>query len=195
MKWPPLPKLASLEKMTPRCKIDLLRHGELEGEPVYCGVTDRPLSKQGWQQMVTACDIQNQWQVIISSPLIRCASFATHLSSQLSLPLRIDPRWQEMNFGQWDGLSAIDIMAFDETRLSQFWTNPMTTQPPDGESLTDVQTRVLHAWEELCAEKIPALVIAHGGPLRIVHCHLNPHPIERLLEIDVPYAQMRSITP
>ena len=175
-------------------KIDLLRHGELKGERVYCGVTNKKLTTLGWQQMVNACVKEQHWKNIVSSPLSRCLDFAKHLSNSLALPLQVDARWQEMNFGQWDGLSAQQIMAFDEKKLFQFWENPLKITPTDGESLDDMQDRILDAWQALKKTNQPTLVVTHGGPIRILCCHLENLPVERLFDIDVPYGHRRNIS-
>jgi len=174
--------------------IDLIRHGEIEGKDTYCGITDHKLTEVGWQQMLKACNRSNNWEKIITSPLSRCRTFSEHLSDVMKLPLSIDKRWQEMNFGQWDGHTALEIMEFDEKNLKSFWKNPYLNHPTGGESLKKVQTRVLQAWKDLEHEQKSVLLITHGGPMRIIHCHLENHPIERLMDIPMPYAGIKSYT-
>ena len=175
-------------------QIDLIRHGEIEGKNTYCGRTDHLLTENGWQQMLDACEDKQHWQVIVTSPLIRCRKFSQYLAAKLNVPLEIDSRWQEMNFGDWDGLSSLEIMAFDEENLQNFWRNPYRHSPTNGESLKIVENRVLQAWNELVEADNSVLVIAHGGPIRIVNCHMQKHPIERLMEIDVPYATLKAFS-
>jgi len=174
-------------------KIDLIRHGELVGEPTYCGITNTKLSDHGWKQMDEACNKHQTWDVIVSSPLIRCLAFAKKLSKDLSIPLNVNPQWQEMNFGKWDGLTVKEIMAFNEKELGRFWKDPLRNPPPDGESLSDMKTRVLSAWRKIIDTKKDTLVITHGGPLRIINCHLEGRPVEALLEYDVPYADRKTV--
>lgn len=173
-------------------QLDLIRHGEIEVKNTYCGMTDHKLTDVGWQQMLKACDRSNDWEKIITSPLSRCRFFAEHLANVLDLPLFIDERWQEMNFGRWDGLAASEIMTFDGKNLQRFWSNPYQICPPGGESLKIVQSRVLQAWKELVHEQRNSLVITHGGPMRIIHCYVENYPISRLMNIPMPYAGMRS---
>ena len=173
-------------------QLDLIRHGEIEGKYKYCGVTDVKLTDVGWQQMLKACDRPNNWKKIITSPLSRCRVFAEHLSEVLELPLETDSRWQEMNFGRWDGLSALEIMEFDEKNLQNFWVNPYKNNPPGGESLKSMQSRVLQAWQDLLHSQKSSLVITHGGPMRIIHCHVDNYPLHRLMNIPMPYAGMQS---
>jgi len=173
-------------------QIDLIRHGEYEGEKAYCGSTDRKLSEKGWQQMSAACDCHNSWEQIISSPLSRCTAFAKQLSDNLQIPLTIDGRWREMHFGRWDGFTALDIMQNDEQALTDFWKNPVKYSPPEGETLQQVVSRILVAWNELKQYAKPSLVVTHGGPMRIIHCHEKNHPLEQLMEIQVQNAELHS---
>ena len=75
---------------TPETIIDFIRHGELVGERMYRdNRIDHPLSKAGWQQMLETIsqqylrapsDNEHRWDLIVSSPLLHCYSFAEVLS-------------------------------------------------------------------------------------------------------------------
>ena len=54
-----------------------MRHGEPEGGGYYRGITDDPLTQTGWRQMNDAVAGRQSWEVIISSPLVRCLDFAS----------------------------------------------------------------------------------------------------------------------
>lgn len=174
-------------------QIDLLRHGETVAGKVYLGVTDAPLNAQGWQQMWQAVDSHEYWQSIITSPLKRCSEFAERLASKLSIPLTIDARFQEMDFGDWDGLSADAILASDREGLSRFWQDPLQYSPPGGETLPTVVKRVMDAWEEVVAKKQRQLLITHGGPMRVLLCVQQRLPIAQLMNIPVAHAQLNAL--
>ncbi|MCU7967191.1 MAG: histidine phosphatase family protein, partial [gamma proteobacterium symbiont of Bathyaustriella thionipta] len=53
--------------------ITLLRHGEPEGGTVFRGITDDLLTEMGWQQMNDAVNTLKNIDIILSSPLRRCA--------------------------------------------------------------------------------------------------------------------------
>jgi alpha-ribazole phosphatase len=175
--------------MTSSLNIDLLRHGETEGGPRYRGSTDDPLTAAGWDQMWAAVD-DTRWQGIVSSPLSRCAHFAQALAERHSLELRIDARLREMHFGDWEGRDAAEIMQTDAQALDRFWRDPVRYGPTRGESLSQLQARVLAAWHDIVAEQRALLVITHGGPIRVIVCHERGEPIENLLQIDVPHASL-----
>lgn len=172
--------------------IDVLRHGEPVGGARYRGVTDDPLSETGWQQMTDAVNPNPSppWTHIISSPLKRCADFATQLSDTHQLTLHIEPRFAEIDFGDWEGLSSEQIMQHDAKRLKKYWQDPEHNTPPNGELLSDFESRVLMAWQEMLAtEKYGHLLVAtHGGVLRIIFSHVLAMPRTTLFNISAPYA-------
>lgn len=132
------------------------------------------------------------WQQIVTSPLIRCAAFAESLGKSQAIPVTCDARLREIHFGVWENQSAADLLQTQADALTQFWQNPLEFPPPQGEHLLDFQARVLAAWHEisirLAGQHI--LLIAHGGVIRVIRCHLQQHPIERLLDFDVGHAHI-----
>jgi len=173
--------------------ISLLRHGETEGGARYRGITDDALTATGREQMWAAVGDECRWDGIVSSPLIRCAEFARALAQHHSLPLRLESRLREMNFGSWDGQTAAEIIQTDAEALERFWKDPWRHGPPDGESLAQVRARVLDAWHDIVNECRSTLVITHGGPIRLILCELWRYPDKRLLDIEVPIASLRRV--
>jgi alpha-ribazole phosphatase len=176
--------------MPRRFFIDLLRHGETENGPRYWGSTDVALSETGWTQMWAAVSGEQQWAAIYSSPLARCAMFAQRLGEQRGIPVHIDNRLRELHFGRWEGRSSLDLMEAEPQALLQFWEDPWKHGPPDGESVGQLHERVLEAWHEITQRRQPALVISHGGPLRMIRLHLHGWPPEQLLNVETPYATL-----
>lgn len=169
-------------------QVDLLRHGAVQGGVCFRGSTDDPLTNTGWQQMRDATH-PSHWDQVISSPLCRCADFAQAFAEQHALPLTFEPRFQEMHFGQWEGMSITELMKKNEAQLARFWSNPELYPPPEGECLSQVQGRVLAAWQNLIqtCNGQRVLLITHGGVIRILLCHLQQRPIAELLEIEVKH--------
>ncbi len=174
-------------------RIGLLRHGETEGGARYRGVTDDPLTTTGWEQMWRATSMENRWDGIVTSPLRRCAQFAYAFAQQHALHVHVDERLRELDFGRWEGRTAVDILKTEPEALSLFWRDPWNHSPPDGESLPALQARVLAAWNDLAMQGRSVLVIAHGGPLRVILCHTQRKSMEEFFAIDVPYAVLRRV--
>ena len=172
----------------------LLRHGETEGGAGYWGRTDVALSVRGRQQMHDAVAALHA-DGIVTSPLQRCRAFAEELSGCRGLPLTIDPRLQEMDFGRWDGRTAADIMTDDPNALEKFWRDPALHPPPGGETVQALIARVAAAIRDVLgrSEDRNVLVVSHGGPIRTILCLVQGHPIEALLDIDMPHASVHRV--
>ncbi|MBP8284764.1 MAG: alpha-ribazole phosphatase family protein [Chromatiaceae bacterium] len=192
-----------MASVTPRVhRIDLLRHGETLGGSRFRGRLDDPLTERGWDRMWAAVRPPDGggegvpvWDGIVTSPLARCADFARALSERESIPLRLDPRLAELDFGDWEGQTAADLMASDAEALGRFWADPVAHPPPSGEPLLAFQGRVLTAWDELLRQDRGdrTLVISHGGVIRVILCQVLGYPLGRLLELDVGHASLTGI--
>ncbi|RLJ21533.1 histidine phosphatase family protein [bacterium endosymbiont of Escarpia laminata] len=176
-------------------QIDLLRHGETQGGNPLRGRTDDPLTTKGWSQMEQAVSQQQSWRQIISSPAKRCADFATSFANQRDVPLRLDNNFWEMDFGRWEGQTISDLMQREPDTLSRFWQNPMTQTPPGGEPFAEFRQRVLNGWQQLLNEHESGrlLVIAHGGPIRLILAVALGLPMENLLRLELPHAALSRI--
>lgn len=172
--------------------VGLLRHGKTEGDACYRGWQDDPLSSSGLAQMWRATQGPCPWNRVISSPLKRCAAFASEFARIHDLPLALDDRLKEIHFGEWEGRSAAQLMSETPTTLADFWRDPLGHPPPGGESLQSLQSRVVKAWQALCRqhEGERVLLVTHGGVIRILLCHLRQHPLERIMEIEVKHASL-----
>ena len=98
----------------------MLRHGEPVGGKRFRGSTDDPLSEMGWQQMRTSLEGESHWDVIVSSPLRRCAEFATEVADKHELSTEIMQGLAEIEFGAWEGMTPGDRKS---TRLNSSHTD------------------------------------------------------------------------
>jgi alpha-ribazole phosphatase len=176
--------------------IDLLRHGETENSNRFNGSTNNPLTEYGWTQMEASVEETSiQWQHIITSPLIRCASFAQSFAERHTIPMTQDERFREIHFGDWEGQSSEELMHTDADALSLFWRNPIENPPPQAEHLLDFRARVLSAWTDINAdfEDKNILLVTHSGVIRTLLCHIQQQPIERLMELEVEHGAIKRI--
>jgi len=170
---------------------DLMRHGEPEGGKRYRGGVDDPLNERGWQQMTSAVTDNDRWDAVITSPLSRCRDFAVELTEKRGLALHEEPDLREINFGDWEGLTADEIRAAKPGTLEAFWRDPVANPPPGGESLPDFHRRVTRAWQrrrvELEDQRV--LVVCHGGVIRMLVADVMGTALERAMgAVMVPYA-------
>jgi len=172
--------------------VDLLRHGEPVGGRCFRGSRDDPLSYLGWKQLRRSVRPFSPWQSIVSSPLRRCAEFASELSMELGT---VSTKWsgfQEMSFGEWEGRTVESLMDEQPGALQAFWRDPVTFGPPGGERLHEFSARVMAAWNALLERHAGehVLLVAHGGVIRVILANCLGMPLANLYRIDVPYASL-----
>jgi alpha-ribazole phosphatase len=172
--------------------LGLMRHGETTGGNRFRGRLDDPLTKKGWTQMDKAIQNQTDWERIISSPLIRCARFAESYARKHNLSLTLDHDLKEIDFGDWEGLSAAQLMETSPEALTDFWRDPLNHSPPNGETLSQFRDRILSAWEQRIKVHTGqrVLLITHGGVIRMLLCHLQNRPLHTLMEQPVQHADL-----
>lgn len=176
-------------------RLDLLRHGETELGGGLRGSLDDALTDTGWAQMRGAVIEQGPWDRLVSSPLQRCARFANELGAQLGLPVQLEKDLQELHFGAWEGQSALALMETDAEALGQFWADPYSFTPPQGEPVVDFSARVLAAVARLhtayAGERV--LLISHGGVMRLLLAQARGLPREQLLNVEVGHGALFSL--
>ncbi|MCQ4296364.1 alpha-ribazole phosphatase family protein [Pseudomonas stutzeri] len=172
--------------------IELLRHGETERGGGFRGSLDDPLTPHGWQQMRNAVGDAGPWDILVSSPLQRCAAFARELAAQHGLPLHLEPNLRELHFGDWEGRSAAELMQGSAEALGLFWADPYGFTPPGGEPLAQFEARVVAAIERLqlrfAGQRL--LVICHAGVMRLLLARAQGLARERLLEVVVGHGEL-----
>jgi len=172
--------------------VDLLRHGEVAGGRCYRGSSDDPLTEIGWQQMQHKLPESQTWDLIISSPLLRCAAFAQQLAQQRNCPLHSLDALQEIHFGEWEGKKASQI---DAALLDLFYANPFEYTPPKGEAFSHFQARVLVAWKTLLQQNQGKriLLITHAGVMRVILTQVLGMNIASIFKLKIDYACLSRI--
>lgn len=182
--------------MTQKTTIDLIRHGEPVGGRLYRGQIDDPLSDKGWQQMWETVQNHHPWQLIVSSRLSRCADFSNEMGKLYDIPVRLEDRFMEIGFGDWEGKTAEQIKAEDASGFLAFFENPVKNTPSAAESLIDFEQRVMSAWEDIIREDTGKhiLMVGHAGMIRMIICHVLAMPLEAMYRIQIPYAAVTRLT-
>jgi alpha-ribazole phosphatase/probable phosphoglycerate mutase len=175
--------------------VDLIRHGEPVGGRKYRGHIDDPLSEKGWSQMRTAVGEHRPWDVIITSPLLRCREFAREVAQRHTLPLFEDARFMEIGFGSWEGKTAAQLMETQQDILLAFWSDPVNNRPEGAEPLVDFQARIKSAWQDLLAAHAGkhVLVVCHAGTIRMSMQYILEMPLGHVFRINVANAGITRI--
>lgn len=154
--------------------ITLLRHPKVIADAALYGRTDVACCPQAFEQTFIALSkITEQFDLIATSPLQRCALLAEKLSAQSALPLLVEHDFQEIDFGIFDGIPFSKLQKEWPT-LEKFWAQPHSFTFEQAESLENFNRRVVAAWLGLLTSSAGkrVLVISHGGVIRqiIAHC-------------------------
>ena len=158
----------------------LIRHGETDWnrEPARCqGWAEIGLNETGRAQArargraLAARGIE----LIVTSHLLRARETAGLIREELGgeLPLVVDPRLAETHRGEWETQLFKDIMAEEPETWRHYCEHPETFRFPGGESLADQQRRVLAALRDAARRGRPALLVTHGGSIRVARCFLD----------------------
>ncbi|PTU75986.1 histidine phosphatase family protein [Pseudomonas mangrovi] len=176
-------------------RLDLLRHGETERGGGFRGRIDDALTADGWAQMRQALQGRGGWSALVSSPLQRCRLFAEQLAASHGLPLQPASGLRELDFGDWEGLSAAQLMDTSSAELGLFWDDPYAFTPPGGEPLTAFEARVLEALTRLVDEHAGGhlLAVTHGGVIRLLLARARGLPAARLLQVEAGHACLFSL--
>jgi alpha-ribazole phosphatase len=160
----------------------LMRHGEPVQTGLMLGRTDSAATEAG----IAACREQaRELDVahLVSSDLLRARACAEAIGAAA-----IDPRWRELDFGEWDGLAPD---AIDPVALGRFWEDPDAFSPPGGERWSDLVRRVSEALAALPRE--PTLVVTHGGPMRAALHLLCGFDRRQVWAFDLPYSSVLAL--
>lgn len=176
--------------------LDILRHGECADGDIFRGRTDSALSELGRQQMQQAIDADGKnWDVLVTSPLQRCAQFSQALADASHTPFKIENHLQEMSFGDWDGLTTAQVEHRDAEALAAYWLDRENNTPPNGESLIAFHQRIAQALQQLLEQERGRhlLIVTHGGVVRSLMAQCLQMPLKAMAHIDVPYASRTQI--
>ena len=141
-----------------------IRHGETKGnlEKRYIGSTDEPLCNIGIQN-ISDLNI-SEYDVIISSPLIRCLQTAEILFPNNDI--RIENNFRECDFGDFEGKNFLELQ-FDPAY--QTWINNQGLSSfPNGEKPTLFRERCCLAFQENIhkySEFHKIAFVVHGGTI------------------------------
>ncbi len=152
--------------------LTVVRHGRTAWNDSgrFQGHTDIPLDGEGRAQARRLGKRlgERRYDAAFSSDLARARETAEAILGDRAASLVLDPRWREMRFGAWEGLTWQQIETrFPEVR-AEHAVRPRFYSPPGGETFDELCSRVASAVEDLRragADAPHVLVVTHAGPL------------------------------
>lgn len=165
--------------MTPY-RVILVRHGETawNQEGRFLGQSNPGLNEMGELQAQVAADILNGEKIdrIFSSDMLRTFETSQIIAQGHNVLVKEMPFLREINFGAWEGLTFNEIQNNYPVLLNKWLKDPFKVRIPGGETAEEVWCRVLEGWKIISTANSYAdivAIVAHGGSLRLLLCHLT----------------------
>ena len=145
----------------------LVRHGQtaVNAEGRLQGRIDAPLTELGrLQAAASGRALPDGVRRVVVSPLVRARQTVEAFGLAPSVPVDVDERWIELDYGEWDGqvLRSMPQDGWDA------WRADPSFAPPGGESLVALAERVHAACLELVdeAREHDVVVVSHVSPIK-----------------------------
>jgi broad specificity phosphatase PhoE len=175
----------------------LLRHGEHAVQGKICagrapGVV---LSAKGRGEAETAAErlAPAGISAIYASPLERAQETAAIVAGRLNLPVETTPDLNELDFGEWTGLT------FDDVRKDPRWpvwaTHRSLSCIPGGETMREVQRRIVDTLVKL-RERHPddgIVLVSHGDVIRTALVFALGMPLDFYSRIEVGTGSLSTV--
>lgn len=163
----------------------LIRHGKTNWsrEKKYQGRSDIALSPEGKKnvralaQIIKNLDID----VLYTSSLKRARQSGDIISAKLGFKARVDSKLNELNFGQWEGKTAQQLISEKNKRFAS-WARGKWQTPDGGESIHSLRRRVRQFLKQ-CLRKHKDQnigIVTHGGPIRMIIVESLRLPLKHL---------------
>ncbi len=154
-------------------KLYFTRHGQTiwNVENKICGATDIALTELGHEQAKElgariAADSGIKIDEILCSPLMRAHDTARHIADATGIPLRVDERLKEQNFGCFEATprNGQEFQLQKRSFINHF---------EGGESMMEMAQRIYNLLDEIKADDKVYLLVAHNGIARIVKSYFE----------------------
>ena len=157
----------------------LARHGQTDynAPPVRIqGSLDPPLNATGIAQARELAErvAGEELRALYASDMLRARQTAEIVGERVGLEPVIEPRGRECDWGSWEG-RLVDEIAREEPELWHAWlAGGASFRFPAGESLEEHMARTSAALEDVSSGDVPALVVCHGGTIRVALASRDP---------------------
>jgi broad specificity phosphatase PhoE len=162
----------------------LVRHGETtwHGENRYAGVSEVPLAGRGLEQAARLATWASSagLAAIWSSPLSRALATAAPCADRAGLQIHIDARLRELDFGDGEGLTALEMGRRFPAALAAFAIDPVAGHLPGGEDPVAAVDRFVACLRDI-VDIHPdrrVIVVTHTTVIRLALCQLLGTPLE-----------------
>lgn len=178
--------------------IYMIRHGEPEEgfTKRFLGRMDPGLSPVGVRQAEEAAERLREMGVrrVVSSPLLRARATAERIADVCTLDVEVNPLLLEIDFGRLEGLTFKEASELFPGTTDSWQALSGDFSFPGGESFHDFDRRCeVAATFAREAEGENVLLVAHGGVLRGILCHLLAVEADGPLRFRLAYGALTTV--
>ena len=147
----------------------------LEEQGVFQGPSDNTLSRQGTRhaKLLSAHLKSAKIDSFYSSPYEGALKVASILAAAHRRGVIKIPELRDMDFGQWTGKTMQELKESDPEQPITWQFTPQEHRMPAGETLEEMQARVVAALENVVAVERGngVCVVSHAIPIKAAMCH------------------------
>ncbi len=175
-----------------------VRHGEADGNYIrrFHGHFNSSLTEKGKQQIARAADRLRDTKIdaFYASDLTRTVMTAEKVAEGRNLPIVTDPRFREINGGEWEDVPWDDLPGRFPESYADWLNEPYKLQMPGGESMREFSDRLIQATHDVIKnhEGETVCIACHGTAIRVLACYFYGFPLEKLT--DIAWCDNASIT-
>ncbi len=183
-------------------RVFLLRHPHVQAadEGICYGSSHAALSPLGEEQAQNMVEFFRRYSLgaVYASDLPRAAQPARLVAQQQGLELQLVPQLQEVDCGEWEGLSYDTIQEQYPGLYEQWFSLDDEFYFPGGESLKEFRARVLQAFREIVQGNSSSgesniAIVSHGGVNRMILLDLLQLPLKASWQLGQDFAAVNII--
>lgn len=168
-------------------KFIIVRHGQSKANECgyLAGITETPLSSLGEKQAKAVSEYilkAYKIDVIYSSPLSRACNTIKAVADELNLPIIKENELREIDFGKWEGLTHDEIKNNLDDGYSKWASDIGIFVPPCGESMAQVQERIVKKLKEIGIKEDGKTVLigSHSTVIRALQGYIQHLPLAKM---------------
>lgn len=168
------------------------RHGQTvwNVENKICGATDIALTELGHQQAIELGQkiVKENIHIdeILYSPLVRASETARHISEITKVPMRMEPRLKEQNFGRYESTprNGEEFQEMKTHFIDHFGS---------GETMLHLAQRIYNLLDDIKTEADDKtyLLVAHNGIARVIHSYFHDMGNEEYAKFGIKNCEIR----
>ncbi len=172
--------------------IYLIRHGQSEGNlhDLFLGHTDLDLTPLGKKQAERVASYFEDISIdkIYSSDLMRAFHTSLPLAEKKGLPVIKREDLREIDAGLWDGLAVSELREKYPESCHTWWHDTGLARPDGGESVGELQKRILSAVTEIAEKNLgkKVCIFTHFTPIYALKTAWSGAPLSEMKNMPKP---------